>query len=238
MSTLALPESLPPAPEPIYPAGDPVHQVAIWANLLPDELISARRLTALKRRLALALAALLVLLVGAYAYSAWSTSQARDDLGRAQLKAAQLQHKQSEYTPLVTAQSSAERITTSLRQLMAGDLQWTELLDVLRTSAAPGVTIQNVNATIAPATKTSGLGVLNQSGKQQVGTITITGSAPDKSTLAAYVDALAAVKGLAAPFPASAIGQSGGLSFSINVLITSDALGGRFGLPATTPGGK
>jgi len=121
-----------------------------------------------------------------------------------------------------------------LTKLMAGDLPWKDLLATLRKSATGGVTITSVSGdtTAGAASATSngagGLGILNQSGKEQVGTLTISGSAPDKNAVATYIDTLTKVTGLAAPFPASLTGQAGKLTFSASVIITSDALGGRY----------
>jgi hypothetical protein len=70
--------------------------------------------------------------------------------------------------------------------------------------------------------------VLNQSGKLQVGSLTIIGTAPDKNAVAAYIDSLAKVAGLAAPYPASLATTGHTLTFSASVIITSDALGGRY----------
>jgi Tfp pilus assembly protein PilN len=245
MSTITLPQSPPPAPEPTYATTGPARVVVIRADLLPEELIASRRLIGLKRNVALALVALLVLLVAWYAFSVWSTSKAKHDLGGIEQKAAQLQHQQAAYTPLVTAQSESAQISTALQKVMAGDLQWKNMLGVLRNSATHGITVDSIDATMTSgaagagaAAGNAGLGVLNQSGKQQVGTLTITGTAPDKNTVAAYVDTLAKVTGLAAPFPASLTDAGGSFSFSVSVIITSDALGGRYAPPAANTGGK
>jgi hypothetical protein len=82
-----------------------------------------------------------------------------------------------------------------------------------------------------------GVGVLNQTGQQPVGNLTIDGTAPDKNTVAAFVDGLATVPGLAAPYPASVASIVGGhqVTFTVNVIVTSSALGGRYAA-ATTSG--
>lgn len=246
MSTTLTPRPSPrPSPGPMYTTSGPVRFVAIRADLLPEELITSRRVVRLKRKVVIGLAGLLVLLIAWYALSAWGTSGAKDALSAAQHKAVTLQNQQKQYQPLVTAQGQATQISTALTQLMAGDVQWKSMLAKVRSSAKNGVTVDSVNASMtagaagAGQTPTAGgLSVLNQSGKQQVGTLTITGSAPDKNAVAAYVDTLAKVKGLAAPFPASVTGVGGKLTYSVSVIITSDALGGRYAPKTTTPGGK
>ncbi len=51
------------------------------------------------------------------------------------------------------------------------------------------------------------------------------------------MDRLASVRGVTVPLPASVTGDQGNLTYSINALITADALGGRFTHPATADAG-
>jgi Tfp pilus assembly protein PilN len=243
MSTLVLPQSPAPAPDPMYTTSGPVRFVTITADLLPEELIASRRLADLKRKVVIGLAALVVLLIAGYGLSMWSTSRSKSDLASAQHQAITLQNQQKQYTPLVSAQAQATQISTALHQMMTGDLQWKDMLAKLRTAAKNGVTVDTISGTVTAgvaagqAGTTAGLGVLNQTGKQQVGTLTLGGTAPDKNAVATFVDTLTKVKGLAAAFPASVTGggTAGKYTYSVSVIITSDALGGRY---ATTTGGK
>lgn len=244
MTTLAPPPSAAPAPAPRPKPVEPVLRYpAIRANLLPDEVIASRRLAALKRKTGLALVALLGVIVLAYGFSWWQTSSARGDLSAAQQATAQLQAKQQTFTPLLDTQQQVRTVQTALHKLMVGDVQWTQLLEVLGRAAAPlHVTINSVQAVmtagaVANAPGQAGIGVLNQTKDRSVGTLALTGTAPDQKAVAAFVDSLATLPGLAAPFPASVSTQgSGALQYSINVLITTQALGGRYA--TTTTGGK
>jgi hypothetical protein len=244
MTTLVSPTAASsPRPKPSPRPDAPVRFVAVHANLLPGEIVAARRLGELKRRVIIGLAGLLALLIGWYGLEIWGTASANGDLAAAQHRTTTLQHQQQSYQPLLTAQSGSAAIESSLTKLMAGDVQWTDLLTTLRASAKGGLTLTGVTGTMTAGAAASqaggaaGLGVLNQSGKQQVGTLTITGSAPDKNTVAGYVDTLAKVTGLAAPFPASVTGTGGKLTFSVTSIITSDALGGRYAPPAASTAG-
>lgn len=244
MTTLAPPPAPTPAPAPRPRPVEPVLRYpAIRANLLPDEVIASRRLAELKKRIGLGLVALVGLLVLAYGFSWWQTSGARGDLSDAQHATSQLQAKQQTFTPLLKTQQDAAAIQTALHQLMVGDVQWTQMLEVLGRAAPHGVIVDSVQATMTAGAAAAGnpgqpgIGVLNQTGAQSVGTLAITGTAPDQKSVAAFVDSLAKVKGLAAPFPASVGSQGkGALQYSVNVLITTQALGGRYA--TTTPGGK
>jgi Tfp pilus assembly protein PilN len=237
MATTTLPPT--PAPEPRTTSKTPNRFVSIRASLLPPEIIDKRRLAVLKKRILIALTTLVALLAAWYAFALLQTSQANSDLSSAQSKTRALQAQQRDFGPLVAAQAQSAAIRDQLTKLMVGDVQWKDMLATLRASATRGVQITTVSATMTSgATVTSGvaggLGVLNQSGKQPVGTLSINGSAPDKNAVAAYIDGLSKVTGLAAPFPASVTGDKGSVTFTANVIITSDALGGRY---APTQGG-
>jgi Tfp pilus assembly protein PilN len=240
MAVTTLPEAPSPDPRPVSPTTN--RFVTIRANLLPDEIVAKRRLGELKRRMLIVLAVLLVLLIAWYALALLRTTQANSDRSSAQRKTISLQGQVQQFAPLVAAQSQSAAIKAELTKLMVGDLQWKDMLATLRNSAKGGVVITSVSgnvtsgaASVSAGVSGAGLGVLNQSGHQQVGTLTILGTAPDKNAVAAYIDALTKVTGLAAPFPASVTGQSGKLMFTANVIITSNALGGRYS--TTTQGG-
>ena len=247
MTTLV--ESPPPTPAPAAapaaatPAG--LRAVGVFANLMPDEVVASRRARVVKRYVLLGLAAVLFLLATAFGLTWWQTQSAQGDLSAAQDQATALQHRQREFQPLVTAQGQSTQIHTILGKLMVGDLQWTHLLDTVRASAK-GISITGLTGAVtvgaaAPVTgapgTSGGITVLNQTGQLQVGTMTISGIARDKNAVAAFVDTLGKVPGLAAAFPASVASTNGKLTFSVEVILTSDALGGRFTpKPATTGG--
>lgn len=233
MATTLIPPT-PPAPRPA-PGNDVVRFVAIRADLLPDEVRSARQTVALRHRVLIALCVVVALLVGWYGYSWWQTSSARNDLSAAQHKGDGLQSQVLEFTPLVRAQSQVQAIQAQLRLLMTGDLSWQSLLGTLRAKAPHGVEITAVSGTVNAAAAGGTASSLNRSGSPTVGQLTVTGSAPDKRTTAAYADALGTVKGLTAPLITSVTSANNAVTFTVSLLITSDALGGRY---ATPTGGR
>lgn len=230
---------------PIAPAaqqhttGDPTNFVNVRANLLPEEVVAARSARRLRRRVISGLVTLLVLLSSGYAYSRWQTHRARNDLAAAQAETATLQQQQQQYAPLVKAQTRSAQIESTLRTLMSTDVPWTALLSSLDTKAAASrVVLDSIAANLdtGPASNTpggGGVGALNHTGQAQIGTLTITGKAPDAGSVARYVEALATVHGLAVPLPADVSGTKGGVTFSVNVIITTDAYGGRYAQGAT-----
>jgi Tfp pilus assembly protein PilN len=225
--------TLPPAPAP-GPAS-PVQTnrfVSIRANLLPTEIADKRRLRQLKRRSGLSLVALVAVLLAWFVFAWLQTTTTKSSLSSAQHRNRSLLAQEQQFGPVVTAQAQSAAIRSELAQLMTGDVNWTTMLRKLRAAAPAGVQISTVTASISPqavnATSGGGIGVLNQTGQLPVGQLTITGSAPDKNSVAALVDRLTKVPGLAAPFPASVSGQAGTVTYTANMLITSEVLGGRY----------
>lgn len=239
MTALATPPPPVTRPRP----GDEARSLTVFANLLPDEVVNARRLRALQRNIVLALAGLIVLLIGVYAVSWWQTETARSDLTDQNQRTTVLQQHLGDFGPLLAAQAKVATVGTTLATLMHTDLSWRDLITRIEKQAPAGVAVTGVSGSVAdPAAASSsggassGLALLNDSGKDVVGTLTISGSANDKRSLASFVDGLASVRGITVPLPASVTGLKDSLTYSINALITVDALGGRF--TSSTTGGK
>lgn len=239
MTALATPPAAVTRPRP----GDETRVVVVFANLLPDEVVNARRLRGLQRNIVIGLFLLVVLLIGVYAVSWWQTENARTSLADQDQRTTALTHHLDDYGPLLAAQARVASIGTTLSTLMQTDLSWRDLINRLEKQAPNGVAISGVTGSVANPTSstaaadpTSGLGLLNNSGKAAIGTLTITGTTHDKRELATFVDGLASVRGVTVPLPASVTGSKGTLTYSINALITVDALGGRY--TPSTAGGK
>ncbi|MDT4913829.1 MAG: hypothetical protein QOC66_2957 [Pseudonocardiales bacterium] len=235
-----------PAPPP-HPGPMPAsaRSVTVFADLMPDEVLAGRRGRAMKRRVLIGLVSVVLLLTAGYAFSWVQTHNAEGDLSAAQARAAGLVHRQQDFTPLVKAQAESTQIQQTLAKLMTGDLQWSKLLESIRNTAQSGVGITGVTgdvtagaATAGGAPTPDGLSVLNQTGEVQVGLLTINGTASDKNAVAAFVDRLGKLRGLAAAFPASVTTTTGKVTFSVNVILTSKALGGRYAVKPATPGGN
>jgi Tfp pilus assembly protein PilN len=214
---------------------------------MPDEVLIARRTEALRQQILFALVGLVALLVAWYAVVWFGTHSSNNDLDDANHRTTALVDQQRQYQPLVSAQNDAAAIQTQLRNLMVGDLQWRSMLATLRAQGGKDVDVTGVTGTITSGAASAaggttgsadGIDVLNQTGKQQVGTLTITGTAHDKNSVAAFVDRLGKVTGLASPLPTSLTTANGTMTFTINVVVTTDALGGRYATQAPQQGGK
>lgn len=225
-----------PSPAPADPAKR-LRFVDIRADLMPDEVISARRTEVVRRRVLLGLGLVVALLIAGYGSSWLQTHSVKSDLSSLDRSNAALQSEQSDFAKLVTTENSANTVQSQLRTLMAGDLPWSSMLQKIHRALPSGTSVTSVQGSV-PSTLSGGGGAattvnpLNQSGEQQVGTLTLTGAAPSKSAVAKYADNLGRITGVAAATPTSVATTSGSLTYTITALITSSALGGRYAAPA------
>jgi hypothetical protein len=231
---------------PLDPALSPqrvARVLTISADLLPEEIVAGRRARRSRGWVVLALVVVVALLAGWYVWAGGEVSAANDDLSRVTRQATDLQKRQTRYKEVVDVQNQATIITKELKALLANDLQWANLLDTLRsTGAKSGVTVLGVNAALDEKAGNGGAVSLPSTTKSaKVGAVTITGSAPDKPSIAKYVDALSHLTPVGNPYLTTATksdtpGQA--WQFNITVDITSATLCGRFTNKCANSGGK
>jgi type IV pilus assembly protein PilN len=232
---------------PLDPALSPqrmVRVLTISANLLPDEVVAARRARRSRGWVLIAVILVVALLAAWYVWAGRRVSATDDDLSRVTQQATTLQKSQAKYQDVVNAQTEAATIAKKLKALLADDLRWARLLDTLRsTGAATGVTVMGVNAALNdPAAAGTVADSLPGTTKSTAGTIVITAGAPDKPSIAKYVDALSRLTSVANPYltTATKAGSPGGQAwqFSVTVDISSTTLCGRFTTKCKASGGK
>jgi Tfp pilus assembly protein PilN len=240
---LTPPDATPADSEP--PVREFSELIRVHANLLPEEIIAARRLVHLKRRLGIGLAALVVLLALGFGYSWWQTNNAQDDLTAEQSRSLAMTGQIQQYAPLVEAQAKTSQLQGEIATAMTGDVQWSRLIATLNKSTSGTLAVTSIDGVMDAASATVPTGgdstnPLNNSGLQVVGSLTITGKTPDYKSVAAFVETLSKVRGLAVVDPGSVSSDSGGYTFTVTLSLTTDALGGRFtskvapAAPATT----
>lgn len=213
----------------------------ISANLLPDEVVAARR--ARNARLGVLAGVILVVALMAtwYVYAVNQVRIATNDLNSVTTEAADLEHSQTRYAGVVSIENQTQTIAQQLNTLLANDMSWSTLLTTLRdTGTTASVTVAGVNGSLLKtAAGTPDLGTLpTAKGVTVIGSLIVTGSAPDKPSIAKYVDALGKIDTIANPYLTNASVNDGALSFSITIDITAKAECGRFTTACATPGGK
>jgi len=231
---------------PLDPALSPqrVNRVlTISADLLPDEVVVARRARRTRSWVLAVVAVVLVALGGWYALADHQTTLADQELESVTAEQVALQRKQADFAEVVDVQSETGTITRQLATLLADDLPWASLLDTLRSSGErSGVTVDGISGSLNDPDAGTGTeaGTLpSTSGSAKVGMLTITGSAPDKPSVARYVDTLGTLSTVANPFVTSvAKGSEGDYTFSLTVDVTAEALCGRFTTKCKSTGGN
>jgi Tfp pilus assembly protein PilN len=198
----------------------------VAANLLPAEVIEARR-TRQVRRLAIVLVALVVLgMIGWYGFARVQTGLAEDELADARAETVRLDKQQEAFAELRQVRGDSDAIKRQLEQLMANDVTWPTLLTNLRQAAPSGLVITGVTVNL-DASRTTGSSAGN-AGNAPVAFATITGLGTSKPQVAQYVDALSKVNGVADPFISSVTAGERGLDFNVQINITTALLGGRY----------
>ncbi len=210
--------------------------LSITANLLPDEVVAARRARGVRTRVLIALTVIVGLLTGWYALSFVQLNNARNDRDAAIAEKAVLQERQKDYADVVDIQRESKAISGRLTALMATDLRWANLLTTLRTAGNGAVQINGVSGQLAAtAGGAASAGTVKLPGitTDVIGSITVTGTCPDKDAVAQYVEALSKLDQFTNVYLTSVNTDDKKVQFSARLDITKKALGGRF-----TQGGK
>jgi Tfp pilus assembly protein PilN len=215
--------------------------ILITANLLPEEIIEARRGRKVRRIVVAALAAFTVIVAAWYGLATLQTANAQAELYSSQAQVRDLTRQQNDFAEVVAARAGSDAIRAQLAGALAGDLSWSRLLIDLQKVAPAGVQVTAVSGTVtplapgAPVSSASPAPAALPAAAPPIGTLTVTGVGINKLVVAAYVDALGMVKGLSNPYLGSATIQEGKLRFIVRLDITPAALGGRYTMPSGNP---
>jgi hypothetical protein len=230
---------------PIDPAMSPQRVTRILnisASLLPEETIAKRR----ARRARLWVAAVVLVVAGLcgawFTVAAQQTQAAEEELEVAAATVRTLQADQRKYYGSVQVKNQITTLTGQLEALMKNDLDWAALLNTLRTTGTGSrIQVEGVNGRLngADGGEASPAGALPSTNTAtSIGSLVVTGSAPDKKAVAGYVDALAKQTVVANPYVTSVATDEDGVTFSLTVDITQAALCGRFTDECKPTGGK
>ncbi|BCY05886.1 hypothetical protein L3i22_009740 [Actinoplanes sp. L3-i22] len=206
--------------------------LTIRANLLPQDISDGRR--ARRTRTVVLIAVVLVLgLLGGWYWTAAGQKQDADlEFEQITHQVAAVQLQQRQYKTLTETKNSNIVMKKQLATLLAKDLSWQNLLDLLRaTGDDAGVEVTEIGGELANDS-TGSSGTLDA---DEVGELTITGNAPQKKAVAAYVDALDKLTYVDGPFVTSLtskgqekVVKKGKVAFTLTVYITDKSLCGRF----------
>jgi len=229
---------------PLDPATSPqrvLRVLTISADLLPAEIVAARRARRTRSWVLVILILVVALLAGWYLFAAQQKKDADRQLAALSTAVTALQRKQNkDFSNLVSVQSQTATLDKQLKTVMAEDLPWATLLSTLLAAAADsGVELTGITGALtaggANAAVAAGAALPSSSGAATIGKLTLSGTAPDKLTVAAFVVRLGQLTTVANPYLTSAAEtEKDTLQYSLQVDITDASLCGRFTTPCKT----
>ena len=225
----------PTALMPIDPAVSPARVsrlLPIRANLLPEEIRAGRHARRTKIVLIVAVIVVLAALTGWYVYAVKHVKAANANLATASKHVRETADRKDDFSGVQQIIDDRNAVTADLKTLMAADLPWAATMDGVRVDAnATDVVITAIAGTLLEDDGTA------RTAGSPVATLSITGSAPDKKHVAAFLDKLADHDGVTDPYLTTASG-GGGVTYAFTAKLTPAALCGRFTKPCPRTGGN
>jgi hypothetical protein len=202
----------------------------IAADLTPPELINARAVNLLRKWLGVGLAVLLVACIGGYVVAARQHSAATSALDQVQTQTHDLQSGVGKYAGVSQLQGTTTQVQTQIATLMGSDVDLVTLLGRLHSTLPETMTISSETVTMSLA---GAAAVPATGGVTTIGTVVIAGTGKALSNLAAYVDNVVAIPGVADVNPTTNVVSGRIVSFSLSLNLTSAALSHRFDVAKT-----
>jgi len=204
----------------------------IVANLIPPELLQARRARSLRKLVSAALCVLLLVAGVGGGYAKLRSHEAAQSLAAEQSRTSQLVVQQNRYSNVTRIQGDVAQVKVQLAQLMGMDVDSAELVAGLLDQLPPGASVTQLSLTIAAPTLTStnntGASALDTSTQPHIGTIAISGEARNVSDVALLVSKLGALKGVVDPYPTTNTVNDTGTQFTIQMAVNNSLLSHRF----------
>jgi hypothetical protein len=214
----------------------------IVANLIPPELLQARRVRALQKLVGLLLVLLVIIGGAGYGYALYHSHQASQELSVEQNRTSQLLADQNRYRGVTEIQGNVEQVRGQLAKLMGMDVDTSALIGSLIKQLPSGTSVTQLALTIAEPTPTAanniGASALDTSSQAHIGTITVSGQAHQVSDVALFLNRLNALPGLVSPYPSTSSVNDTGVQFTIQLSINDSLLTHRFALSGNALSGS
>jgi hypothetical protein len=247
--TEPLPEAAPDAPGPSEAPTGPT-QVP-WGgvprvNLLPLEIVQGRAFRRTQIMLATLVGGAVVLAAAGVIWAQSGVGSAKDELTGAQSAVVAAQAEQAKYASVPQIAAQLDKATLARSTAMAEDVLWYRPLNDLVGALPSGASLTTISAALSTtsATAASGATATDPITPLGIGSVNLAGTAvgsDQKSAyaeVAAYIDAVEKVHGLAynhlqtGSLTQTAVSSTGTITYSVaftmTVTVDSDALSGRY----------
>jgi Tfp pilus assembly protein PilN len=201
-------------------------------NLLPPEIMERRRFRRVQWRLALIIVLVVAVVVGATVWSQLQVQQARDDLTVTQNRTDELQREQSQYAQVPLTLAAVDQATSARAEAMGGDVLWYRFLNDVALSMPSTVALSTMTVTLSDsAAESTATDPLTTPG---IGSVSITGTAGDYPAVAAWMESVADVTGVASVTLQTASREAtvedgvSVVSFTARLVVTDAALSHRY----------
>lgn len=196
----------------------------IVTNLMPPEILAARKLRVLRRLLVAVLIVIVLLVLAAYGLAWRQHRAAADELATAQDRTASLQRSQAKYQGAVKIQKGIDSIDQALAGMLSTDADTAAIVGAVRAQLPSGMSINQYSLMMNKAGSSGGNSAetLDTSGVTHIGTITLSGNAQSLTAVSQFVDNLNSIRGVVQPYPASNTEADKGVTWSIQLTLTSD----------------
>ncbi len=205
-------------------------------NLVPAEVLTARRVQRAQRRGLLALVGVVAVVLAAYALVSAERAVARDDLASAQAQTVQLTTEQARYAEAPKVYAEVDAIDAALASAMTDDVDWYQYVADLAVAAPPGLWLTSWTATMTdPATSAAvdpATAAVTVPDGPDLASLTVGGSSEGEDQIPAWLETLDAMPGLRGAYASSltrtAVDATPVITFESSASMAQDARSGRY----------
>ncbi len=205
----------------------------VVADMTPPELVQARWISLLRRRIAAGCLLVLAICAATFGYAAVRHQAARDEATAATDRTTQLTRTVERYSGITVIETTVTDLDRQVATLLKNDVDLPRTVTAINRALPGSMTIQAISLTLTPEGSVEGEGSLDRSGHPSVGTVSISGAGRTLDDLPAFVDRLAAIKGVADVLPSSNVVAGRTAQYSVSLTLTDALYTHRFDVTGT-----
>jgi hypothetical protein len=194
----------------------------IFADLMPPELVAARGLKSLQKKILVVLIVVVLICAGGYGYALTKHSSAASALSQAQAKTTRITAEQGKYASVTQIQNTTREVQSQIAGVMTDEVDFAALLGKIRGALPGSMSITTTTLTMVATASTAAGVSLSGSGAARIGTVTIAGAGQTLDDLSTYVVALSKIPGVVDVIPSSNNSAGPITAFNLSFGITNE----------------